>query len=180
MNQLIQIPKVTTTQERDEAREQLHLLIDKISEPNNLDDLVRALSLLHPRSPRGNSIVMVSEKSLSESPNHHSYGSSPAGSSFVTSMDGADSCTMGRPRQPLRENNQSSSTGISTGTAKYDRADAIIHILSAKRPLPEKGKLLETMLKIGPMLETLEVAGWRNPPLLQSTRVPPATIKACC
>ncbi|XP_008798556.2 uncharacterized protein LOC103713413 [Phoenix dactylifera] len=189
INQLIQILKATT-QERDEAREQLQVLLNKISEPN-LPELVHALSHLQPQSPqiwqaRGNSIVMESE-SLSEAPNHHSYGSSPAESFSVTSMHGADSCAMGLPRPPLflSENDRSSSMVISpgAGAARYDRADAIIDAMSAKKPLPEKGKLLETMLKLGPTLETLMVAGslphWRNPPPLQSIQVPPVTIKAC-
>nr|XP_029124160.1 uncharacterized protein LOC105056993 [Elaeis guineensis] len=188
INQLIQILNVTT-QERDEAREQLQVLLNSISEPNFLVELLHAISHLHPHSPqiwepRENSIVIESE-GLSETRNHHSFGSSPFESFFVTSTNGADSCTMGLPQQPfvLCENNHSSSMTISPGTAKYDRADAIIDMLSAKKPLPEKGKLLEAMLKIGPTLETLMLAGplphWRNPPPLQSFQVPPVTIKAC-
>ncbi|EHA8589961.1 hypothetical protein COCNU_scaffold013737G000060 [Cocos nucifera] len=192
INQLIQILKVTT-QERDEAREQLRVLLNKIAQPHSAE-LVPLLSYLQPDSPqiwqaRGNSSVTESE-SLSDTPNQHSYGCSPVESFFetvtspeLTSLNGADSCNIGPRQQPrFLENNHSSSMVISHGTAKYDRGDAIIDSIAAKKPLPEKGKLLETVLKIGPVLETLMVAGplpqWRNPPPLQPFQIPPVTVKA--
>ncbi|KAI4340431.1 hypothetical protein MLD38_025265 [Melastoma candidum] len=47
------------------------------------------------------------------------------------------------------------------------------------KPLPEKGKLLQAVLKAGPLLQTLLLAGplpqWRRPPPpLMSTDIPPA------
>ncbi|XP_008794793.1 uncharacterized protein LOC103710703 [Phoenix dactylifera] len=193
INQLIQILKITT-QERDEAREQLQVLLNKIAQPLTAE-LVPRLSCLQPESPQmwqargGNSSVTESE-SLSDTPNQHSYGCSPVESFFetvtspeLTSLNGADSCNIGPPQQPLfLENSRSSSVAISHGTAKYDRGDAIIDSIAAKKPLPEKGKLLETVLKIGPVLETLMVAGalpqWRNPPPLQPFQIPPVTVRA--
>lgn len=192
INQLVQILKITA-QERDEAREQLQVLLNKIAQPRSAE-LVPRISCLKPDSPqiwqaRGNSSVTESE-SLSDTPNQHSYGCSPVESFFetvtspeLTSLNGADSCKIGPPQRPLfLENNHSSSMAIPHGTAKYDRGDALIDSIAVKKPLPEKGKLLETVLKIGPVLETLMVAGslpqWRNPPPLQTFQIPPVSVKA--
>ncbi|OMO82869.1 hypothetical protein CCACVL1_11717 [Corchorus capsularis] len=49
------------------------------------------------------------------------------------------------------------------------------------KPLPEKGKLLQAVMKAGPLLQTLLLAGplpqWRHPPPpLESFEIPPVTI----
>ncbi|KAI4322324.1 hypothetical protein L6164_022029 [Bauhinia variegata] len=49
------------------------------------------------------------------------------------------------------------------------------------QPLPEKGKLLQAVMKAGPLLQTLLLAGplpqWRHPPPpLESFEIPPVTI----
>ncbi|XP_054812850.1 uncharacterized protein LOC129313613 isoform X2 [Prosopis cineraria] len=49
------------------------------------------------------------------------------------------------------------------------------------KPLPEKGKLLQAVMKAGPLLQTLLLAGplpqWRHPPPpLESSEIPPVTI----
>ncbi|XP_010243222.1 PREDICTED: protein enabled homolog [Nelumbo nucifera] len=53
--------------------------------------------------------------------------------------------------------------------------------LVPKKPLPEKGKLLQAVMKAGPLLQTLLLAGplpqWRYPPPpLDSTDIPPVAI----
>ncbi|PON66476.1 hypothetical protein PanWU01x14_108980 [Parasponia andersonii] len=53
--------------------------------------------------------------------------------------------------------------------------------LVCDRPLPEKGKLLQAVMKAGPLLQTLLLAGplpqWRHPPPpLESFEIPPVTI----
>ncbi|XP_065869400.1 uncharacterized protein [Euphorbia lathyris] len=50
-----------------------------------------------------------------------------------------------------------------------------------QKPLPEKGKLLQAVMKAGPLLQTLLLAGplpqWRHPPPpLESFEIPPVTI----
>lgn len=50
-----------------------------------------------------------------------------------------------------------------------------------EKPLPEKGKLLQAVMKAGPLLQTLLLAGplpqWRHPPPpLESFEIPPVTI----
>lgn len=53
--------------------------------------------------------------------------------------------------------------------------------LTSEKPLPEKGKLLQAVMKAGPLLQTLLLAGplpqWRHPPPpLESFEIPPVTI----
>ncbi|KAF3454914.1 hypothetical protein FNV43_RR05362 [Rhamnella rubrinervis] len=53
--------------------------------------------------------------------------------------------------------------------------------LVSDKPLPEKGKLLQAVMKAGPLLQTLLLAGplpqWRHPPPpLESFEIPPVTI----
>ncbi|WJZ89771.1 hypothetical protein VitviT2T_008963 [Vitis vinifera] len=58
--------------------------------------------------------------------------------------------------------------------------EAALQLVSDK-PLPEKGKLLQAVMKAGPLLQTLLLAGplpqWRHPPPhLESFEIPPVTI----
>ncbi|XP_030958627.1 uncharacterized protein LOC126723017 [Quercus robur] len=53
--------------------------------------------------------------------------------------------------------------------------------LVPEKPLPEKGKLLQAVMKAGPLLQTLLLAGplpqWRHPPPpLETFEIPPVTI----
>lgn len=53
--------------------------------------------------------------------------------------------------------------------------------LFPEKPLPEKGKLLQAVMKAGPLLQTLLLAGplpeWKHPPPpLPSSEIPPVTI----
>lgn len=56
----------------------------------------------------------------------------------------------------------------------------IMATLLLEKPLPEKGKLLQAVLKAGPLLQTLLLAGplpqWRHPPPpLETSEIPPVT-----
>ncbi|MED6108202.1 hypothetical protein PIB30_021339 [Stylosanthes scabra] len=58
---------------------------------------------------------------------------------------------------------------------------AMIEAVTPTGPLPEKGKLLQAVMKAGPLLQTLLLAGplpqWRHPPPpLESFEIPPVTI----
>ncbi|KAF7823338.1 protein enabled-like protein [Senna tora] len=59
---------------------------------------------------------------------------------------------------------------------------AVIDLVAPpEKPLPEKGKLLQAVMKAGPLLQTLLLAGplpqWRHPPPpLDSFEIPPVTI----
>lgn len=47
-------------------------------------------------------------------------------------------------------------------------ADAVLDMLAMKKPLPQRGRLLQSVMEAGPLLQNLLVAGllprWRNPP----------------
>ncbi|KAJ8767777.1 hypothetical protein K2173_020717 [Erythroxylum novogranatense] len=63
-----------------------------------------------------------------------------------------------------------------TTTVPQETADLV-----PEKPLPEKGKLLQAVMKAGPLLQTLLLAGplpeWRHPPPpLESFQIPPVTI----
>ncbi|KAK0606035.1 hypothetical protein LWI29_033407 [Acer saccharum] len=74
-----------------------------------------------------------------------------------------------------------SSSGISK--AVVDPENALIDSLIKGKSLPKIGKLLQTVMEAGPLLQTLIVAGplptWRNPPPLQTFKIPPFSIKTC-
>ncbi|KAG7551584.1 hypothetical protein ISN45_Aa06g022530 [Arabidopsis thaliana x Arabidopsis arenosa] len=60
--------------------------------------------------------------------------------------------------------------------------EIIMDPLFPDKPLPEKGKLLQAVIKAGPLLQTLLLAGplpqWRHPPPpLKSFEIPPVTVQ---
>ncbi|KAJ8503795.1 hypothetical protein OPV22_004681 [Ensete ventricosum] len=146
------------THERDVARDQLQLVLNKITLPDSPQ----------PRQARGSCSVTESD-SLSGAPNHHSsYGASPV-DSFLDNVGSPELSSMGGG--PQRQASQRSSPN-------YDRAsEVVVDGLAMKKPLPPKGKLLQAVLEAGPLLQTLLLAGplpqWRNPPPLQPFQVPP-------
>ncbi|KAE8678927.1 TOX high mobility group box family member 4-A [Hibiscus syriacus] len=162
--------------ERDEAREQLKMLINKL--------------MPHPRSEnpvatsvKANSSITESN-SLSDAYNHHhSLGCSSPGDSFfdaVTSPDfstwkiAADSCKM------MGFGNQHNVPLVTN----IDSATAIIDDIAKGRSLPQKRKLLQAVMEAGPLLQTLIVAGplprWRNPPPFQAFKIPSVSLTGVC
>ncbi|KAJ6833343.1 uncharacterized protein M6B38_340255 [Iris pallida] len=196
IDRLVQFLKITC-QERDEARNQLHLLLKKLMPPSPVE-LSQLANYVQPESPhirqmRNNSSIMESD-SISDTRNQQSYVNSPVESFFdtVTSPDlsninMADSSHIVLPQQPLfpeyNSNNCSAApslVGTSSGTPKYNQAYARIEQLVMKKPLPEKGKLVSAIMDAGPLLQTLLIAGplprWRNPPTLQPLLIPPISV----
>ncbi|ESQ42255.1 hypothetical protein EUTSA_v10014543mg [Eutrema salsugineum] len=60
--------------------------------------------------------------------------------------------------------------------------EVIMDPLFPDKPLPEKGKLLQAVMKAGPLLQTLLLAGplpqWRHPPPpLKTFEIPPVTVQ---
>lgn len=185
-------------EERDEARDQLQKLMNKIM-PTTATELP-ALRHFQPESPlniptKANSSITESN-SLYETYNHHSYGSSPADSFFdgVSSPDFstanmADSSKISFVNQPfVPEYNNAPQPPLATGldtpkTEKPDPFSAVIDNLAKGRALPQKGKLLQAVTEAGPLLQTLLVAGplpqWRNPPPLQAFKIPPLLVNGC-
>lgn len=198
MKHLLQLLKVAY-QERDEAREQLQKILNKVM-PSSPSGFLPVRPQLQPESPRvkptkANSSITESN-SLSETTYNHpqSHGSpSPPVDSFfdtVTSPDlsnitMADSNNMAFVNQPIIQEYNGSLPGglVSSGAAQIDQASVVIDNLVKGKELPQKGKLLQAVMEAGPLLQTLLVAGplpqWRNPPTMQSFQIPPVSIKGC-
>ena len=99
--------------------------------------------------------------------------------------------------EPRRGINDSSNNGLSSSDCEesivsspvmehlppqqQQLPESMIELISPDKPLPEKGKLLQAVMKAGPLLQTLLLAGplpqWRHPPPpLESFEIPPVTI----
>ncbi|BFG34220.1 hypothetical protein CerSpe_204940 [Prunus speciosa] len=197
VNNLLNLLKVAY-KERDDARAQLHKLLNKIMPSNPIEAPINMFPHVQPESPlviptKANSSITESN-SLSETYNHQS---SPVESLFdavsspeFSNINMADSGNIAfvkqqQQQQPLvQEFNDSMSSGVaSSGMTKTDPASAVIDNFVRGKTLPQKGKLLQAVMEAGPLLQTLLVAGplprWRNPPPLQSFKIPPVSIKGC-
>ncbi|KAJ4970902.1 hypothetical protein NE237_004001 [Protea cynaroides] len=193
--------------ERDEARDQLQIVLNKVM-PNNLTENCSFFPSLQAESPllkpKGANSSVAESDSLSEIYNHHSYGSSPVDSIIdavsspeMSNKNFGDSNNLGLSQQPLiQESDVPISMGIfsagnrtpsirtfCSGAPKLDHASSVIDNLVKGKTLPQKGKLLQSVMQAGPLLQTLLVAGplprWRNPPPLQQFQIPAVSIKSC-
>ncbi|CAL0332306.1 unnamed protein product [Lupinus luteus] len=91
------------------------------------------------------------------------------------------------PRRVFDQNNALSSSDceesiVSSPVIDHFSLQSMIE-LTPEKPLPEKGKLLQAVMKAGPLLQTLLLAGplpqWKHPPPpLESFEIPPVTITA--
>ncbi|XP_074589791.1 uncharacterized protein LOC141845625 [Curcuma longa] len=150
VSQLLQLLQVIT-QERDEAREQLQLLITKITQPESPPM----------RQTRASSSITESDSFSGTPKKNHSYGGSPGHSLFNVTAS---------PELPTMK--------LQCQEREPDMTSAVINGLVTK-PLPQKGNLLQAVLEAGPLLQTLLLAGplpqWRNPPPLHQFQVPPVS-----
>ncbi|CAN0853988.1 hypothetical protein LINGRAHAP2_LOCUS5785 [Linum grandiflorum] len=157
INKLISMVTVAY-QERDEARDNLQTLLNKIY----------PIAAAPPGSPivltRANSSITESN-SLSDNNNNNNNNNTNNYSSPVDSFF------------------QDVASAPAAAAAKYDPFDAIVENLVKGKALPQQGKLLEAVMAAGPLLNTLIVAGplprWRNPPKVQTFKIPPVSIKGC-
>lgn len=170
VKQLINLLKFAI-QERDEARNQLHKLLDKTALATT--EIFPAIPHFQVESPllkpgKANSSITESN-SLSETYNYHSHGSSPVDSLFDAVSSPEFSNINLVVNQPL---------------VQPDQGSVVIDSLAKGRTLPEKGKFLQTVMEAGPLLQTLLVAGplprWRNPPRLQPFQIPPVSMINGC
>ncbi|XP_020583041.1 uncharacterized protein LOC110026447 [Phalaenopsis equestris] len=185
INQLLQLLK-TANHERDEAKEQLQLLLNNLTHPNSVEPFSSA-PFLQPESPQllqafGSSSLTDSEN-LTDLHNNQSRVSSPTvvdslveGASIspdLSIVNFTESCKVLMPQQRLM--NVSASP-----TSAEDEVMKVLFDRFAKKPLPEKGGLLKAVIDAGPILDTLFVAGslprWRNPPPMKPLLVPPLSI----
>ncbi|KAK9157901.1 hypothetical protein Scep_004475 [Stephania cephalantha] len=185
-------------QERDEARNQLQILLNKLI-PSSPIEVCPSFPALQPETPpvcpKKGSTSITDSDSLSETYNHQSYGSSSSIDPFldvVSSTDAAninicDSSNMGIACHVGKQDNDvpisMASVGSSSGLNQTDQASAAIDNLLSGKPLPQQGKLLQAVMEAGTLLQTLLVSGplprWRNPPPVQTLQMPPLSIKGC-
>ncbi|XP_077216658.1 uncharacterized protein LOC143851197 [Tasmannia lanceolata] len=168
---LLQLLKVAF-QERNEARDQLQRLLNKIAQ-SSTTQLYHCLPSLQPENPaiitatKGNSSISESD-SLSETYNHHSYVSSSPVDSFFDGVSSPDFSNI----------NMAGAGNI--GMTQNDPNSTIIDRLAMLKSLPEKGKLLQAVMGAGPILQTLLIAGplprWQKPPPIMP-QIPPVYIK---
>uniref|UniRef100_A0ACD5W5B4 Uncharacterized protein n=1 Tax=Avena sativa TaxID=4498 RepID=A0ACD5W5B4_AVESA len=63
-------------------------------------------------------------------------------------------------------------------------ADAVLDMLAGKRPLPPRGRFLQSVMEAGPLLQNLLVAGplprWRNPPPVHALDAAPVGAAPVC
>ncbi|XP_009770963.1 uncharacterized protein [Nicotiana sylvestris] len=188
VKQLIQLIKMAY-QERDEARDQLQKLVNKINQADLLNppsQIQVDCSLV--KATKANSSTIESN-SLTETYNYQSQNSSPVESFLdavtspeLSNINVADSNAMPFVNQPLVP---VSYTVVPQEMAKVDLdpASLVIESLVKGKTLPQQGKFLQAVLESGPLLQTLLVAGplprWRNPPQFQPLHIPPVSIKGC-
>lgn len=145
-NELIQLIKLAY-QERDEARDHLHKLLNKM----NMDS---------PHLPKANSSTIESN-SLSDA-----YNDSSPVESFLD--------VVSSPHHDLMSNNI---IPHEVEPKIDDHGTLVIDRLVKGKPLPQQGKFLQAVLESGPLLQTLLVAGplprWRNPPQFKPLHIPP-------
>ncbi|CAI0475162.1 unnamed protein product [Linum tenue] len=177
MSQLIDLLKLAY-QERDEAKDQLQKLLNKVM-PSETNPIPHQQQPDSPIVIQGKANSSITESnSLSETYNpQYSHSSSPVDSFF---HDAAAAAAVSSP--------EFSSINIAAAppvmaAAKVDPLDAVIDHLVKGKALPQQGSLLQTVMEAGPLLNTLLVAGplprWRNPPKLQTFKIPPVSIKGC-
>ncbi|KAI3937963.1 hypothetical protein MKX01_027890 [Papaver californicum] len=197
VNKLVQLLN-QACRERDEAKNQLQRLLNKFT-PSSLTENFPVMSSLQPKTlfinpTKGNSSITETD-SVSETYNQHSYGSPAVDSIFdivsspeLSNINVVDSSIVQVPHQPLnvpqqpqhvphqpfvQERNVWSSSGA-------DQASLAIDNLVKGKVLPQKGKLLQSVMEAGPLLQTLLLAGplprWRNPPPHQTLQLPSLSV----
>lgn len=168
-DQLIQLRELLekAIRERDEAQERYQkLLLEKllIQQQQQLTGPLSGVSSIEDEPRRG----IDSNNAFSSSDSDESIVSSPAPQ--LTSPTTTAQLPL---QQPLPLVSQ-----MMTVVPQSSRPE--IELVPDK-PLPEKGKLLQAVMKAGPLLQTLLLAGplpqWRHPPPpLDSFDIPPVTI----
>lgn len=155
-------------QERDEAKTQLHNLLNNETPQFQSDNTL----LLRPGKPNS------SPTESNSLPETYNYRSPPVESLLdaVSSPDFSNINMVVNQQSFVRESNQ-------VITSVGHQCSVIVDNLVKGRSLPEKGKFLQAVLHAGPLLHMLPVGGplprWRNPPLFRPFQVPLVSIKGC-
>ncbi|KAG2405994.1 uncharacterized protein HKW66_Vig0052490 [Vigna angularis] len=164
-------------QERDEARDQLQLLIRNVQAPTPVETTstiipqVDQSCLQNKTKPSMNStkVSYSSSKVLSD----HSCDLSL---SNLQSNEKHFSTSLMSQTRIVETSNLTLSNNIETDMVESD--SLAIDKLVCGKPLPQKGRLLQSVTEAGPLLHTLQVdpvPHWKNPPTLSSLALPLAT-----
>ncbi|KAG5244398.1 E3 ubiquitin-protein ligase [Salix suchowensis] len=166
------------SQERDEAKEHLQNILDKLIPSNPTESLT-----FLPQSQSGNPSITESNSLSDHTHNHRSHGSSPVDSFFdAIACPDFSSINMGFASSTfVKEYDKSSvSAGLEVPAVPgINPADAVIENFVKGKVLPQRGNLLQAVMETGPLLQTLLLAGplprWRNPPPLQPVKMLPVS-----
>lgn len=157
--------------ERDQAREQLQILVKKLASSNsNMFYEVQ-------QNNNNNNVVMFqstkAKSSITES-NSPSHVSSPV-DSFIEAVSSPEFSNVGVDSHNKYFFNQ---------TLVHDEVDVasrVVDSLARGKVLPQKGKLLDAVINAGPLLQNLVLSGplptWKNPPPLSSIKIPPFSVE---
>ena len=185
-------------QERDEARDQLQFLLRNFqpcAPAETSSSTILLPQLGHPKrqaflkyktmpSMKSTEVSDMSPKAFSNCSHDLSLASLQSNekhSSMCFSQTRiAESSNLALPKQPSHQNKLGkikADIGASRDNVADDIASLVINKLAWGKPLPQKGRLLQTVTEAGPLLQTLLVAPtprWKNPPPLSSPLFPPS------
>ncbi|CAJ1896774.1 unnamed protein product [Sphenostylis stenocarpa] len=170
-------------QERDEARDQLQLLIRNLqaSTPVETTRIIPQVDQSYLQSETKPS--MKSTKVSSSSSKVFSDHSCDLSLSNLQSNDKHSSMSLLSETRIVEPSNLTLSNHIKTdkgvsSASMIDSDSRVIDKLVCGKPLPQKGRLLQSVTEAGPLLHTLLVAPvphWKNPPILSSLALPHGT-----
>ncbi|KAK1398532.1 ATP synthase subunit b like [Heracleum sosnowskyi] len=187
-------------QERDEAKQQLHKLLNKLMACNSTTLNTEFSTIVVPQvsleSPLVKPVIpnlsTTESNSFSDPYTYHSYDSSPVSSFFepvlspelsnISSASGDLSDKMKIVSQPYVQDYKSINPTTIVPPSGASKVDQVIDSLVKGKTLPQQGNLLQSVLKAGPLIQTLLVSGplptWRNPPPLHTFHIHPLTGKS--
>lgn len=157
-------------QERDEARDQLELLIRNVQAPTP----VETTSIIIPQVDKS---CLQNKTKPSMNSTKVSYSSSKILSDHSCDLSLSNekhfSTSLMSQTRIVETSNLTLSNNIETDMVESDK-------LVCGKPLPQKGRLLQSVTEAGPLLHTLlvdPVPHWKNPPTFSSLALPLATYK---
>ncbi|KQK07737.1 uncharacterized protein LOC100836137 isoform X1 [Brachypodium distachyon] len=149
------------TKERDEARDHLQSL-----------QVAAAAAAKLPSPPAPAAAAAMVTSSLTADSDGSLVSSSPVDPFFLDAVTSSDRRPSPKQHNPLPQQRQQQGVGAAM--------DAVLELLAAKKPLPPKGRLLQSVMAAGPLLQNLLVAGplprWRNPPPVHALDSLPAGV----
>lgn len=195
INRLFKLLK-RVCQERDEARDQLQFLLRNFQPTTSAETISTIPQSVHPKPPivlqnktkpsmKNTKVVSdMSSKAFSNCSFDLSLAS-PQSNEKHSSMESchtrkAESSNLALPNQPNYQDKHGT-IKADIGSSRdnmVDSASLVIDKLACGKPLPQKGRLLQTVTEARPLLQALLLAPipqWQNPPLSSSCILPCGT-----